>query len=165
MSHGSEKSKQVHKCTYLSEFEGRIVMVICVSYFCLLNWAVLTHSNLKNWPKSGFEGHTRWEDRFLCRSIYKRNGPPCSKQRLFMAKPWHSHTIFILWVNPPTSPHPTLSALPRTLLEVITWSWKSHDTYTHRWLLIMLPHTYMHCWMLSMLKISGLARPVRQVRF
>ena len=46
-------------------------------------------------------------------SIYTkkdRNNPPSANQVVFIAKPRHAHAVCTLWVHPPTSPYPALSA-------------------------------------------------------
>ena len=54
------------------------------------------------------------QDKTACsKSVYAkmdRNGPSSADQGLSTSKPSHGHAVCTLWVHPPTSPCPTLSA-------------------------------------------------------
>jgi len=72
-----------------------------------------------------------------------RNGPPSANQVSSKEEPRRGHAVCTLWVHPPTSPYLAVSAHaePRTLPEVTSWSWKSHDGYIrYRSSITMLRH-------------------------
>ena len=58
-------------------------------------------------------------------SIYTkkdRNSPPSANQVVFIAKPRRAHAVCTLWVHPPTSPYPALSAEAEPISKDITGS-------------------------------------------
>jgi len=50
-----------------------------------------------------------------------RNGPPSANQVISSGKPRCGHAVYTLWVNPPTSPYPALSAEAEAISKGHCW--------------------------------------------
>ena len=107
---------------------------------------MLSHSIRELVLNTGIGGYKSWEDCFLGPFTLKSREMAYSNQGFFVDKSRHGHAIWTLGVHPPTSPCPTLllfyshtTYLPRTSLDVTSWSWRTYVTLVGKGLISLKP--------------------------